>query len=65
MSRQLDTAERERVLIDNWTLRLVLWPVCALRRHRPRFWLDVRWNGVVTDRIWRCSCGTHGGGELT
>jgi hypothetical protein len=47
-----------RLLIDNWALRgWLLWPLCALRRHREAFWLAVRWNGVVTDEIGRCSCG--------
>jgi hypothetical protein len=47
-----------RVLLDNWEVRRwLLWPWCALRRHRDTFWLAVRWNGVVTEEVARCSCG--------
>jgi hypothetical protein len=50
------------LLIDNWALRRwLLWPWCALRGHRPEFWLTIRWNvlgeSVPGGEISRCSCG--------
>lgn len=47
-----------KVLLDNWEVRRwLLWPWCAPRRHREVFWLMVRWNGVATEEVSRCSCG--------
>lgn len=46
------------VMLDNWEVRRwVLWPWCAKRGHREAFWLAVRWNGVTTGELGRCSCG--------
>lgn len=49
------------VVLDSWAVRAwVLWPWCAARGHQEVFWVDVKWNGVVTEKWGRCSCGRRG-----
>jgi hypothetical protein len=46
------------MLVDSFGVRRwLMWPWCGLRGHREVFWLNIRWNGVVTEQWGRCSCG--------